>query len=465
MPAQPLRAVSVTVALPHDVALTDLLPRLTPSGTWLRHGEGIVGLGVADRATARGSERFADLAHWWEDRLATITEEPRPESLQEVPGCGPVAFTSVTYSSDSAADSVLVLPELILGSVTGRSWVTVLSAAADQADVLSALHRHGLTLTGGVLGPASPEPLDPALDPELDPALVPPRDPRSATALQEGTHPTAHYLQAVEAGVQAITERRLEKLVLGRDVVVASEEPLAAGRLLATLSRDYADCWTYRAGEVLGATPEMLVTVRGERMAARVLAGTVDGTLPAEQARALLLEDPKQRTEHEIAVQSLLTQLAPVVEVISAQNPPAVLELPNVYHLSTDVTGRLVKDCTDGGRPGAAPVAPRVPPALLVAERAHPTAAICGTPTATAAEFIARLEDLDRGPFTGPVGWLDGQGNADFGIALRGGVLSQDARQVRLYAGCGIVAGSEPSSELAETWAKLRPMLGALGVG
>ncbi|OSM44639.1 hypothetical protein BCY76_001760 [Nesterenkonia sp. PF2B19] len=106
-----------------------------------------------------------------------------------------------------------------------------------------------------------------------------------------------------------------------------------------------------------------------------------------------------------------------------------------------------------------------MPPALLVAERAHPTAAICGTPTATAAEFIARLEDLDRGPFTGPVGWLDGQGNADFGIALRGGVLSQDARQVRLYAGCGIVAGSEPSSELAETWAKLRPMLGALGVG
>ncbi|MFD5821612.1 isochorismate synthase [Nesterenkonia xinjiangensis] len=450
MHAQSLRAVSVTVALPDDVALTDLLPRLQPSGTWVRHGEGIIGLGVADRAAAHGSERFAELAHWWERRLESITEDPRPEQLRDVPGCGPTAFTSVTYSSDSAADSVLVLPELVLGSVAGRTWVTVIGEQSEgDLTVEAVLDRHGLGIEDGVLAPAK-DAADTA--PETAPE----------TALQEGTHPVSHYLQAVEAGVQAIAERRLEKLVLGRDVVVTADAPLSAGSVLAALTREYSDCWIYRAGEVLGATPEMLVTVRGERMAARVLAGTVDGSLPTDEASVLLMEDPKQRTEHEIAVQSLLTQLAPVVEVISAQNPPTVLRLPNVYHLSTDVTGRLVKDCTDSGRVGAEPVAPRVPPALLVAERAHPTAAICGTPTATAAEFIARLEDLDRGPFTGPVGWVDGQGNADFGVALRGGILSADRRHMRLYAGCGIVAGSEPESELAETWAKLRPMLGAL---
>ncbi|GAB3191046.1 isochorismate synthase [Nesterenkonia suensis] len=446
MPAQPLRAVSTTVALPDDVALADLLPRLQPSGTWIRHGEGIIGLGVADRATAHGSERFAELAHWWEGRLESLPEDRRPQALHDVPGCGPVAFTSVTYSSDSSAASVLILPELVLGSVAGHTWVTTIGVAPD---VDAALDRHGLVIDAGVLRPHD------GLTAEV---------PTPRTTLHEGTHPARHYLRAVEAGMQAIAERRLEKLVLGRDAVVTAEEPLSVGATLAALTQEYSDCWTYRAGDVLGATPEMLVTVRGERMAARVLAGTVDGSLPPGQARTQLLEDPKQRTEHEIAVQSLLTQLAPVVEVISAQNPPAVLELPNVYHLSTDVTGRLVKDCTDGGGSDAGPVAPRVPPALLVAERAHPTAAICGTPTATAAEFIARLEDLDRGPFTGPVGWVDSQGNADFGIALRGGIFTADQRAVRLYAGCGIVAGSEPESELAETWAKLRPMLGALGV-
>ena len=101
---------------------------------------------------------------------------------------------------------------------------------------------------------------------------------------------------------------------------------------------------------------------------------------------------------------------------------------------------------------------------LLVAERAHPTAAICGTPTATAVGLIDTLEEIDRGPFSGPVGWVDARGNADLGIALRGGVLEDEDRQLRLYAGCGIVAGSEPDSELAETWAKMRPMLGALGL-
>ena len=135
MDPQPLSAFSAMVSLADGVTLTDLLPQLEPSGTWIRHGEGIIGLGVADRATAHGSERFAELAHWWEHRLEALTEAARPEPLRQVPGCGPVAFTSVTYSSDSAADSVLVLPELVLGSVAGRSWVTAVQPAvtADPA--------------------------------------------------------------------------------------------------------------------------------------------------------------------------------------------------------------------------------------------------------------------------------------------------------------------------------------------
>ncbi|GAB3184884.1 chorismate-binding protein [Nesterenkonia halophila] len=438
MEAPPLHSVVREVTFPDGVRLPELLPRLTPTGCWIRRGEGIVGLGVADGATASGSQRFVELSRWWEERRAVVEEAPRPAALEQIPGCGPTVFTSVTYSSDSAHASHLTLPEVVLGDVAGHTWVTVTTVDADDA-VAAVLARHGLAL--GEDGTLTP----------VDDARDSPEFP--ATRLRAGAHPTEHYLEAVAAGVEAIEERRLEKLVLGRDAVVEAEAPMPRGVILAGLIRDYTDCWTYLAGDLLGTTPEMLVTVRGRDLAARVLAGTVDGSLSAAEAREQLLDDVKQRSEHEIAVQSLLAQLAPVVELISAQNPPAVLALPNVHHLSTDVTGRLSRTA-DG----------TLPPALTVAERAHPTAAICGTPTATAAELIAALEQLDRGPFTGPVGWIDAHGNADVGIALRGGLLGEDDRSVRLFAGCGIVAGSKPESELAETRSKLRPMLGVLGV-
>ncbi|WP_010524544.1 isochorismate synthase MenF [Nesterenkonia sp. F] len=454
MEAPPLHSVVREVTLPDGLRLPDLLPLLTPTACWIRRSEGIVGLGVADGATASGSQRFVELARWWEERRAVVDEAPRPAALEQIPGCGPTVFTSVTYSSDSAHASHLTLPEVILGDVAGRTWVTVTTPETDDAeegrdgggggDVTTVLARHGLVLGhDGTLAPAA----------EAGRAADDARSEFPATRLRAGAHPTEHYLDAVAAGVEAIEERRLEKLVLGRDAVVEAEAPMPRGTILAGLARDYTDCWTYLAGDLLGTTPEMLVTVRGRDLAARVLAGTVDGSLSADEARVQLLEDVKQRSEHEIAVQSLLAQLAPVVELISAQNPPAVLALPNVHHLSTDVTGRLSRTA-DG----------TLPPALTVAERAHPTAAICGTPTATAAELIAALEQLDRGPFTGPVGWIDAHGNADVGIALRGGLLDDDDRSVRLFAGCGIVAGSDPESELAETRAKLRPMLGVLGV-
>lgn len=454
MDTPPLRAETREITCDAGVGLPDLLPQLQPTGAWLREGEGIVGLGVADSTMASGSQRFGDLAHWWERRRAQIHQVRDSPALDDVPGCGPTVFASVTFSSRSTAASLLTLPEVMIGEVAGHRWVTVIStdAAADPdqpLDVEATLARYGLELTSGTLTlidrPSEPATYRPAA------ASLP------ATTLTEGTHSPEHYLAAVAAGVDSIAERRLEKLVLARDALVTADQPLSTGTVLSRLARTYAGCWTYLAGDVLGATPEMLVTIRQEKLASRVLAGTVDRRVGTEEARGLLLEDPKQRTEHEIAVQSLLSQLAPVVEVISAQNPPRVLELPNVYHLSTDVTGRLARTADGDGRS-------TLPPALLVAERAHPTAAVCGTPTATAADLIPTLEELDRGPFTGPVGWIDAAGNADFGIALRGGVLEDEGRSIRLYAGCGIVEGSRPHEELEETWAKLRPMLSVLDV-
>lgn len=483
----PLYTSTCSAELPEGVSsLTGLLSHLSPSGVWLREGQGMIGLGVAAQTTAHGSERFAQLAHWFQGLdFASHPDSPAPEhpgglpaELSGTPGSGPLAFTSIAYSSDSAAASRLIVPEVVIGhrkhaGTQQATWVTVITADPGLSDIWSLLSGHGLRLLpeGGREDHAA------ASGQQLD--IIPSaQEPLPETVLRPGSHTEDHYRASVVAGVKAIGERRLEKLVLARDVVVAPSHRLRPAPLLSRLATDYSDCWTYYAGDVLGATPEMLVKVRGQDVSARVLAGTVDSRVPAAEAHSMLLEDPKQLNEHRIAVESLLEQLAPVTEDLIAEEVPHVLELPNVYHLATDIRGSLTGRCDPAepaqsgqdARPegpdqqGAAegPTRGILPPALLVAERAHPTAAICGTPTATAQELISTLEEMDRGPFSGPVGWIDAQGNADFGIALRGGVLEDGGRQIRLYAGCGIVSGSEPEKELAETWAKMRPMLSVL---
>jgi menaquinone-specific isochorismate synthase len=143
--------------------------------------------------------------------------------------------------------------------------------------------------------------------------------------------------------------------------------------------------------------------------------------------------------------------LEPFSEAMNAHDEPFILELPNVFHLASDVKAELAE------------VEGHVPTSLALINALHPTAAVCGTPTQVAGAIIRELESMDRGPYAGPVGWLDAAGNGEWGIALRGGVI-ESPTTIRLYAGCGIVEASVPETELAETWAKFRPMLEALGV-
>jgi menaquinone-specific isochorismate synthase len=145
---------------------------------------------------------------------------------------------------------------------------------------------------------------------------------------------------------------------------------------------------------------------------------------------------PKDREEHAYAAHSSADALRPHCSDLTLPDEPTVLVLPNVVHLATEITGTL--------RSGAC--------ALELAGLLHPTAAVCGTPTAAAARVIADLEGMDRGRYAGPVGWMDAAGDGEWGIALR--CAQVDGSQLRLFAGCGIVAGSDPDAELAETRAK-----------
>lgn len=403
-----------------------LLSALDPTAVWIRDGQGMIGLGEATGATSSGASRFETLAHWW-DHL--------PETDHRVTG-----FVSAAFADASSFASRLVVPELLICHSPGRT--TVIAAQADHAghsaesapEISELLARHGLMCDAdGFLSPVGPA------------AALP------QAALSGGAQSVRQYLDSVAAGLSAIDEKTVQKLVLARDVVVSAQHRIPHGPLLARLMEGYPQTWTYCVDNLVGATPEMLVSMRGNQLSSRVLAGTVDHDVDPHRAAEALLHDAKQYHEHALAVTSLVDQLAPVTETLQAPAEPNVLELPNVYHLATDITGTLTRD-----------VRGRLPNPLQVAAAAHPTAAVCGTPTPEAGKLLAQLEGLDRGPYAGPVGWLDTEGNADFGIALRGGVHEGD--RLRLYAGCGVVAGSEPEAELAETWSKLRPMLWALGL-
>jgi menaquinone-specific isochorismate synthase len=428
----PLDGESAPEGLPSYLVRDDVL-------CWTRREAGLVGFGEAARFTATGPERFLEADIWWRHLVieADITDHV------ECPGTGPVAFGSFAFSKASDHESRLIVPEIVVGVRDGRAWLTQITA--DDGE---------LTEAGAFAALKGWLESNPAAAVVLPDGLT---HPDTAT-LKTGSLSEEDWMDAVTAGVAEIRTGKLEKLVLARDIVATVPEGVNAAEVLRQLAGRYRECWTYGVDGLVGATPEMLIQVEGRTAQARVLAGTLDrrdavgeAGLPLEYAERVLAGSEKQRHEHEIAIQSLTTQLAPFSEAMNAHDEPFILELPNVWHLASDVKAELTE------------VEGHVPTCLALINALHPTAAVCGTPTQVAGALIRKLEHLDRGPYAGPVGWLDAAGNGEWGIALRGAVI-ESPTSVRLYAGCGIVEGSQPAAELAETWAKFRPMLESLGI-
>ncbi|MGX1159967.1 isochorismate synthase [Arthrobacter sp. SLBN-100] len=428
---------------------------------WSRREAGLVGFGEIARFTATGPERFLEADIWWRH---LVLEAEISDSV-ELPGTGPVAFGSFAFSKTSAHESRLIVPEIVVGVRDGQVWLTQLTfddGSLTREGALAALDRW---LGGGSAAGSTTAAADPAGDgtsgnvpARAGGAVVRPLPLAAGATLHTGSLDEEDWKAAVAAGVAEIRTGALEKLVLARDIVATVPTGVNAAKVLRELAGRYRECWTYGVDGLVGATPEMLIQVEGRTAQARVLAGTLDRRdahgedgLPMDYATRVLAGSEKQRHEHEIAIQSLTTQLAPFSEAMNAHDEPFILELPNVWHLASDVKAELAE------------VEGHVPTCLALINALHPTAAVCGTPTQVAGALIRKLEHLDRGPYAGPVGWLDAAGNGEWGIALRGAVI-EGPETVRLYAGCGIVDGSQPEAELAETWAKFRPMLESLGI-
>jgi menaquinone-specific isochorismate synthase len=393
----------------------ELLDRLPAEGalSWVRHGEGLVGWGEAARLEVSGPLALDEAADWWAD----WTDELDTDDALGVPGSGPVLFASIAFDP-AVGTSVFVVPQVVVGRRDGVGWLTTVGDV-DPRDVLLPERDHD--------GP----PLrlryaDGALDP-------------------------ATWCAAVATAVERIDAGELEKVVLARDLLAFAENDIDVRWIAARLAANYAQCWTYSVDGLVGATPEMLVKREAGLATSRVLAGTIRRSSDADHdlnLAAALAQSSKDLEEHEYAVRSVARALTPFCSGMNVPDAPYVLQLPNVLHLATDITG----------------VADKGVASLALAAALHPTAAVCGTPTDSARSLIAELEHLDRERYAGPVGWIDANGDGEWAIALRCGQVSEtDPHQIRLFAGCGIVAGSDPAAELAESNAKLIPMRDSLG--
>jgi len=416
-PLAPLVTRTVALSPADGTALLSLLPATSPHDTtsWVRRGEGLVGWGRAASVTAHGESRFAMLESWWQSVAASAVVRDEVD----LPGTGPVAFGAISYAADSPSGATLVVPSVVIGRRGDQWWVTTTT---------------------------TPDALPPTVDPVVHDDVEAPGE----VAFADGSLSPTEWAGAVAEAVTRIQRGDLDKVVLARDLDVRTAAPVDVRWLLARLAESYESTWVFAVDGMVGATPEMLVRREKGLVTSRVLAGTIRRTGDDDHDLALaasLARSSKDLEEHEYAVRSVADALAPHCSSMNVPEAPFVLHLSNVMHLATDVAGVLT-DATSS---------------LALAASLHPSAAVCGTPTPVADALISELEHMDRGRYAGPVGWMDTSGDGEWGIALRTGAISaEDPRRMSLYAGCGIVAGSVPEAEVAESDAKLIPMRDAL---
>jgi menaquinone-specific isochorismate synthase len=386
---------------------------------WLTGRDGLVGAGTALRVDAPATA----------DRVAVAEAAFRElvgrcDVVDEVagPGTGPLALGSFTFSP-AAVGSVLVVPEVVVGRQGTTSWVTRIGPR-DEVEAAFA-----------------GDPLPPATRPEHAPEADRPRHAGASV-------PDVRWLEAVAAAVDHISRGDVDKVVLARDVAVWAEAAFDVRVLARRLHARFPGCATFVVDGFVGATPELFVERTGRHLTSASLAGTAPRAEDPEEDERLgrdLLASSKDRHEHALLVDEVAARLGRRLAAVSHGEAPHLLRLDNVQHLATRFVGELRED-----DPASA---------LELADWLHPTPAVAGVPTDRALQLIDELEGLDRGRYAGPVGWVDADGDGQWGIALR--CAEVHGARARLFAGAGIVAGSLPEAELEETRVKLRAMRSA----
>ncbi|MEX2487815.1 MAG: isochorismate synthase, partial [Nitriliruptoraceae bacterium] len=359
-----------------------------------------------------GPDRFAAA----DDALRAAAAAADIDGVDGGRGTGLIAMASFTFDPQTPG-SVVTIPRVVICRRDGTTWMT-------------------------------------RIDPPAASPIPGPRQDERATAVGDrpryagASMPDVHWLEAVAAAIEHIRAGDIAKIVLARDYALWSKQLFDTLDIARRLNRRFSSCHTFVVDGLVGATPETLVRTSGNRVTSRVLAGTAardrDAARDAALSDALLASD-KDRREHALAVASVIDVLHDRSADLTFADTPQLLRLDNVQHLATDVAGTLDQPAS----------------AMALAGALHPTAAVGGTPRDRAMTLIRALEGMDRGRYAAPVGWADAAGDGEFGIALRCAHI--EGARARLFAGVGIVEGSRPEDELAETRLKLLAMQDVLG--
>jgi menaquinone-specific isochorismate synthase len=334
-----------------------------------------------------------------------------------LPGCGPVAVAALAFDPRFTGRGEAVVPAYVLGRAPdGTCWLTVV----DDADEPDLWH-----------------------------------DARSGAAAPDGftltpTVSHADWCEMIGKAVARIADGAFSKVVLAREVVVEASSDLVVSQVLARLQALYPSCTVFSAEGFVGASPELLVSRQGTAVTSHPLAGTVahSGDRDADRrASEQMLSSPKERAEHQLVVEAVAEVLGPRCASLDVPASPSIVALRNVAHLGTLVTGTLAASAA-------------MPTALDLALALHPTPAVAGTPTEDAIAYLREVEGFDRGRYAGPVGWVDARGDGAFVVGIRSAEIA--GRVARLFAGVGVVEGSDADEELAETQLKLQALLAAV---
>lgn len=366
---------------------------------FVRNGVGVAGRGVAARADRATIER--------------VLKEIVDANSSGIPGSGPIAIGCIPFISTD--DHEFVIPEVVIGKTqSGDQWVTVIDDAQFEykSDVRTDTVAASFSVNQGV-------------------------------AIE-------HYIEAVRLTAMAVRDKQIAKAVIARDIFVFSDKKFDIAAILQRLKASFGSSYRYSVDGFIGASPELLVAVSGSEVTSHPLAGTAPRTgnqTADEKIGAELIASKKNQIEHRIVIDMVHDTLLPWCSFLDWQTEPSLVAVANVQHLGTEISGQLSE--------------PR-PSVLELAYALSPTPALGGAPREAALAQIARVEGMSRGRYGGAVGYFNSTGEGKFAVSIRCAEFDESRMTARLFAGGGIVADSEPISELAETQAKFQAMLAAL---